>query len=248
MVNGLDIAKANKAKLIQTLNKFPTLFGCGLGLLNIKPVDIELQPGSKPYAGWYYNIPKAYNKMAKTKNARLVTVDVLEKLHHVNNSPWIAPSFCQIKKTGDQQCLTNFKEVNKCIQRKSFLLPKINESLKKFGKFKSATAIDLSKGYYSIPLSKTSQKICTTTLPWGKYAYKRLPMGIVCAPDIFQSIMMDLHGDLDYVLVYIDNILLLQCHCEKEKDHLKKMDLYQNDSTILAYEQIFVNLFSCNKR
>ena len=50
MVNGLDIAKASKAKLKQTLNKFPTLFGGGLGLLNIRPVDIELQPGSKPHA------------------------------------------------------------------------------------------------------------------------------------------------------------------------------------------------------
>ena len=51
MVNGLDIAKASITKLKQTLNKFPTLFGGGLGLLDIRPVDIELQPGSKPYAG-----------------------------------------------------------------------------------------------------------------------------------------------------------------------------------------------------
>ena len=48
MVNGLDIAKASKTKLKQTLNKFPTLFGGGLGLLNIRPVEIELQPGSEP--------------------------------------------------------------------------------------------------------------------------------------------------------------------------------------------------------
>ena len=56
MVNGLDIAKASKTKLRQTLNKFPTLFWGGLGLLDIRPVGIELYPGSKPYAGRYYNI------------------------------------------------------------------------------------------------------------------------------------------------------------------------------------------------
>ena len=59
--------------------------------------------------------------------------------------------------------------------------------------------------------------------PLGKYTYKRLPMGIASAPDIFQSIMMDLLGDLDYVLVYIDDILLLQRPGETEEDHLKKM-------------------------
>ena len=225
MVNDLDIAKATKTKLKQTLNKFPTLFGGGLGLLDIKPVDIELRPGSKPHASQYYTIPRAYDKVAKAENERLVTVDVLKKLDHVHDSPWAAPSFCQMKKTGDIRFLTDFREVNKCIERKPFPLPRINESLQRIEKFKSATALDLSQGYYSIPLSKKSQKICTTILPWGKYAYKRLPMGIACAPDIFQSIMMDLLGDLDYVLVYIDDILLLQRHGETEEDHLKKMEV-----------------------
>ena len=36
---------------------------------------------------------------------------------------------------------------------------------------------------------------------------------------------MDLLGDLDYVLVYIDNILLLQRHGETEEDHFKKMEI-----------------------
>merc|ERR1712086_875346 len=64
MVNGLDITKASKTKLKHTLNKFPTLFGGGLGLLDIKPVDIDLKPGSKPYTGRYYNVPKAYHNLA----------------------------------------------------------------------------------------------------------------------------------------------------------------------------------------
>ena len=50
-------------------------------------------------------------------------------------------------------------------------------------------------------------------------------MGIACAPDVFQSIMMDLLGNLDYVLVYIDDILLLQRHGKTEEDHLKKMEV-----------------------
>ena len=50
-------------------------------------------------------------------------------------------------------------------------------------------------------------------------------MGIAYAPDIFQPIMMDLLGDLDCVLVYIDDILLLQRQGKSEKDHLNKMDV-----------------------
>ena len=49
-------------------------------------------------------------------------------------------------------------------------------------------------------------------------------MGLASAPDIFQSIMTDLFGDLDYVLVYIDNILVVQQKHETEEDHLQKVE------------------------
>ena len=97
--------------------------------------------------------------------------------------------------------------------------------MQKIEKFTCATAMDLSQGYYHIPLSEKAQKICTTILPWGKYSYKRLPMGLASAPDIFQSIMMDLLDDLDYVLVYMGDILIiLQREGETEEDHLKKLE------------------------
>ena len=73
-----------------------------------------------------------------------------------------------------------------------------------------------------------NKKTCTTILPWGKYAYQRLPMGVACAPDIFQLIMMDLLGDLDCVLVYIDDILIIQRVGESEADHLAKVEIVLN--------------------
>jgi hypothetical protein len=82
----------------------------------------------------------------------------------------------------------------------------------------------LSQGYYLIPIGEKTRKIYTTVLPWGKYAYKRLAMGIACAPDIVQSIMMEILGDLDYVLVYIDDILIIQRENETEQDHLDKVE------------------------
>ena len=117
MVNGLDIAKATKTKLKQTLNKFPTLFSGGFGTLKMRPVDVELQEGAKPYTGRFYNIQKAYKDTAKTEVNRLCTVDILKKLSYIDNSPWAVPSFYQIKEMGNPWFLTDFIEVNKCIQK-----------------------------------------------------------------------------------------------------------------------------------
>ena len=66
--------------------------------------------------------------------------------------------------------------------------------------------------------------ILTTALPWGKYAYKRLHMRLASAPDIFQSIMTGLFHDLDYVVVYLDDILIIQKEGETEDDHLQKVE------------------------
>ena len=88
-----------------------------------------------------------------------------------------------------------------------------------------ATALDLSIGYYHIPLDEYTQNLCTTSLPWGKFKYKQLPMGISSAPDIFQEVMNKLLGNLDYVTVYIDNILIIQKQDESDESHFEKIEV-----------------------
>ena len=77
-------------------------------------------------------------------------------------------------------------------------------------------------GYYSIRLDPTAQKYCTIITPWGKYKYKRLPMGISCAPDIFQDKMSALVAHLEFAWVYIDDLLVLSK--DTFQDHLEKLD------------------------
>ena len=50
-------------------------------------------------------------------------------------------------------------------------------------------------------------------------------MGISCALDIFQAIMNKLLGDLDYGLVYLDDILILSNHKDSDDDHLAKLEV-----------------------
>ena len=84
------------------------------------------------------------------------------------------------------------------------------------------TASDLFQRFYTIPIDKESQKICTTILPWGRYSQKCLPMGICQASHLFQSMMQEILGDLAYICIYTDDI---QREGTSEADHLAKIKI-----------------------
>ena len=83
-------------------------------------------------------------------------------------------------------------------------------------------------GYYTIQLTPNAQELCTIITPWGKYKYKRLPMGVSNSPDIFQDQMFNLMAGLEFVRCYLDDILCLtedifEDHLEHLEQVLKRL-------------------------
>jgi hypothetical protein len=168
-------AKDEKQILDKTLKKIPTLFGGGLGMINIKPVFLELIDWAKPYHATPFPLTPSLKVTTKTETKKLTDIDAFKRGSHYE---WAAPTFKQAKKTGDVRILTYFRILNAQMKRKPFPfpLPKISDLLRKLSGFRYATAIDRIMGYYHIPLDLEAHKLCTTILPWGKNQYKRLPM------------------------------------------------------------------------
>jgi hypothetical protein len=60
-------------------------------------------------------------------------------------------------------------------------------------------------GYYHMVLTPFSSRLCTIVLPWEKYEYLRLPMGLSISPDVFQEKMSEMAG-LEIACAYISMI------------------------------------------
>jgi hypothetical protein len=105
--------------------------------------------------------------------------------------------------------ISDFRELNKRTVRKPYPIPKISTMLQELEGVTYATALDVNMGYYTIRLDPAASKMCHIIFPWGKYSYKRLPMGFGGSADIFQAQMMDLMASLEYVRAYIDNLLII---------------------------------------
>ena len=64
-------------------------------------------------------------------------------------------------------------------------MQKIQENLLILEGFQYASSLDLNMGYYRICISEDASNLCAIIIPWVKYKYKCLPMGVCNSPDIF---------------------------------------------------------------
>jgi hypothetical protein len=210
--------KEQKNSLLKLLIKFESLFDGTLGMWKDTDYKIKLKENVKPYHARPYGIPKAYEATFKLEVERLCQLGVLKK---INRSEWAAPTFLIPKKDNTVRFISDFRELNARIKRKPFPIPKIQDLLLKLEGFQYATSVDLNMGYYHIQLDPMSRTLCTIVLPWGKYEYQKLPMGLCNSPDIFQEKMNELFQDLDYIRAYIDDLLVLSN--ESWEEHLDKL-------------------------
>ena len=208
-----EIAKENgkltikqKDQLLTLLNRHKPLFDGTLGRWHGDPYQIELRENAKPHHANPYSIPQAYEATLKMEVERLCKVGVLKK---INRSEWAAPTFIIPKKDRTVRFISDFRELNKRIKRKPFPIPKIQDLLLKLENFQYATSLDLNMVYYHKELAPESKRLCTIVLPWGKYKYQKLPMGLCNSLDIFQEKMNKLFAGLDFVRAYIDSLLII---------------------------------------
>jgi hypothetical protein len=155
-----------------------------LGDWKTKPVSFHLKEGASPYHGQAFPVPKVHKDTLIKEVDRLIKRGVLERQPAWE---WASPLFIIPKKNRTVRFLSNFWEVNKRLIRKPFPISKISMVLQELEGFTFATALDLNMGYYTIRLDPDASRICTVIFPWGKYSFKRLPMGIAGSPDIFSK-------------------------------------------------------------
>ncbi len=200
------LTASDRENLLSLLLKFESLFDGTLGDWNLPPVSFELKEGMNPYHGRPYPILHKHKARLMKEIKRLCNIGVLK---WQPSSRWASPTFIIPKKDSTVHTISDFRELNKCIVRKPYPIPKISTILQELEGFTYATAIDLNMGYYTIRLDPTASKMCTIIFPWGKYSYKRLPMGFGGSANIFQAQIMDLMASLDFVQAYMDDLLII---------------------------------------
>ncbi|KAI3380790.1 hypothetical protein SNEBB_010510, partial [Seison nebaliae] len=197
--------------------KYPTLFS-GLGTLPGE-YSIQVSPNAEPFS---VSVPRrvpipllpAVEKQIKS----MVDDGIIEPV--TRPTAWCAPMVVVPKRDGSVRITTDFSHLNQAVQRERFELPSVDDTVAQLGRARFFTKLDANSGFFQCPLDAASAPLTTFITPFGRYQYRRLPMGITSAPEIFSRKMCEILEGLDGVKNIMDDFCVFG---ETQKQHDRRL-------------------------
>ena len=113
--------------------------------------------------------------------------------------------------------------VNKFLDPVHSPLVSIDDFISRINKAKIFSTIDLAQAFLQLPLDDDSKKYTVINTSEGLFQYNYLPLGLTASPGIFQSFMSNILDNIDNIIVYQDDILILTPDVKSHNDTLRKV-------------------------
>ena len=84
-----------------------------------------------------------------------------------SKSPWAAPIVLVKKRDGTQRMCMDYRRLNKVTVNDSYPLPNIDDLISNLGASKYITTLDLTKGYYQVPVHIKDWEKTAVITPYG---------------------------------------------------------------------------------
>ena len=110
---------------------------------------------------------------------------------------WVHPIVIVPKKTGGIRLCVDFRQLNKSIVRPKFETATPFQAVRTIPPgMRYFTVVDALKGYHQVELDNDSAALTTFSTPFGRYQYRRLPMGVSLASDDYGRRVSDVFDSL----------------------------------------------------
>ncbi|CAG9133807.1 unnamed protein product [Plutella xylostella] len=163
------------------------------------------------------NTPVAYRPYKLSHQEKLIVRDIvrdlLEKgIIRESNSEYASPIILVKKKDGSDRMCVDYRALNKLTSRERYPLPLIDDHIDRLGHFKFFSSLDMATGFHQMPIDEASIHKTAFVTPEGHYEYLRMPYGLTNSPIVYQRIInktLRSHIEAGYVLVYVDDVLIM---------------------------------------
>ena len=179
----------------------------------------KIETGSaRPIRQQPYRLPHAYRDTVQKDLREMEEAGIITR----STSEWASPVVLVPKKDGTLRMCVDYRKVNDISEADAYPMPRIDELIDRLGGAKYISTLDLTRGYWQVPVAPSSQPITAFTTPFGLFQFTVMPFGLHGAPATFQR-MMDqlLNGIGDYSAAYLDDLVIYSDDWEKHLLHLR---------------------------
>ncbi|KAJ8044409.1 hypothetical protein HOLleu_07148 [Holothuria leucospilota] len=158
-----------------------------------------------------YPLPHATQEVIQKEVEKMLEMDVIER----SNSPYCSPVVIVKKKDGSNRFCVDYRRLNRVTIFDAEPMPNPDEIFSRLANSNYFSKLDLSKGYWQIPVEQHAKPFTAFSTSSGLFQFKVLPFGLVNSSATFNRMMRILLFDLDHVDSYIDDILIYTSTWEK---------------------------------
>ena len=137
-----------------------------------------------------------------------------------SESAWASPLHIVPKKDGGHRPCGDFRRLNNVTTPDKYPIPYLSDATHFLEGKTIFSKIDLIRGYHQIPVAPEDIPKTAVITPFGLYEWIRTPFGLRNAAQAFQRLMDRVGGDLDFIFIYLDDILVASSSAVEHKQHL----------------------------
>lgn len=194
-----------------------------LNKINNISIKLVVDKTVSPVQQQYRRVPVALEEKVNQKLGEMVKRDIIEKVEVKEfGQRWISPMVIVPKSHGDVRICLDMRQANKAIQREPYPLPIFEDMLPHIGQGKWFSKLDIEQAFHQMELEPNSRDITTFITMKGLFRFKRLMMGISCAPELFQKHMEIILAGCPGTLNFIDDIIIYGSTRDEHDSRLAK--------------------------
>lgn len=136
-------------------------------------------------------------------------------------SPYASPLHMQPKASGDWRPCGDYRKLNAQTVPDRYPAPLIQDLFPLLHGCAVFSTIDLLKAFNQIPMAEEDIEKTAIITPFGLFEFVVMPYGLKNASQTFQRFVDSIFRDLEFVFVYIDDIIVMSKNHAEHTNHLE---------------------------
>jgi len=206
--------------LTNVLCKFQSVFSDTPGQTTLVSHEVRLVDGARPMRQSPYPLHPERLEVVNREIKELLQLGIIEE----SESPWAAPIVLVPKPDGSLRLCTDFRKLNSVTIPDPFPMPRVETLINKIGQAKFLTKLDMTKGYWQIPVAPAAVELTAFVTPNGHFQWKYMPFGLRNAPGSFSRLVKKVFAGLeDFCDAYLDDVIIFSMAWSSHMIHLDKV-------------------------